>query len=77
MFKIPTPFLLYGHSLPSLRPPLPGYVEEMGAPADRQSLLQPTKGHKGESVEGGGGGGGTGWYGIPSSSILPPKLIPR
>ena len=39
MFKIPTPFLLYGQSLPSLCPPLLGYVEEMEAPADRQKVL--------------------------------------
>ena len=54
MFKIPTPFLLHGQSLPSLRPPLPGYVEEMGAPVDVKKFSSTNEGIQGGVSRGGG-----------------------
>ena len=50
---MPTPFLLYGQFLPSLSPPLPGYVEAMGAPADCQKVLFNHEGTQGGVSKGG------------------------
>ena len=70
----PRPFLRCGQSLPSLRPPLPGHVEEMGAPADCQKVLFNHEGTQGGV--GKGGGGGTRLVRYSQQFHLPPKLIP-
>ena len=62
MFKM---FLLYGQSLPSLRPPLTGYVEEMGAPADRQKALFNNEGTQGGVSKGGGDKAGKVYPAVP------------
>ena len=66
MQQMPTQSVLQGQSLPSLCPPLPGYVEEMGAPAVHKEVLFDQKGPKGNQQGGGGGAS----EGMPRVSIF-------
>ena len=53
MQQMPTQSVLQGQSLPSLCPPLTGYVEEMGAPAVHKEVLFDHAGAQGGISKGG------------------------
>ena len=69
MQQMPTQSMLQGQSLPSLCPPLTGYVEEMGAPAVHKEVL-----FDHEGAQGGISKGGTSLGRYAQRFLLPPKL---